>query len=200
MLALRLPELGFESWPIRVGSALGADPSGHRMTEADEDAAKLGPVVRAVVAKTLQLSQRDPDVDDGVSETLRRVLEGRARLRPGEALAPWAIGIARHVAIDMLRSKRRVDKLDPETTLGELADPRPSPEERAIEEDQRDLLKRALATLDEGPRRALELFHGEGASYDEICARLGVPMGTVATWIARGRRALAAALKDRGKR
>lgn len=200
MLALRLPELGFEPWPIRVGSALGAGPSGDRMSEADDATAKLGPVIRAVVAKTLQLPQRAPDVDDGVSETLRRVIEGRARLRPGEALAPWAIGIARHVAIDMLRSRRRIDKLDPETTFGELADPRPSPEDRAIEEDQRGRVKRALATLDEGPRRALELFHGEGASYDEICTRLDIPMGTVATWIARGRKALAAALKDRGNR
>lgn len=40
------------------------------------------------------------------------------------------------------------------------------------------------------------LFHVEGEAYQSISERLGVPIGTVATWLSRGRRALAEALAE----
>jgi RNA polymerase sigma-70 factor (ECF subfamily) len=36
----------------------------------------------------------------------------------------------------------------------------------------------------------------DGLSYQEIAARLDVPLGTVATWVTRGRKAMAEALED----
>jgi RNA polymerase sigma-70 factor (ECF subfamily) len=50
--------------------------------------------------------------------------------------------------------------------------------------------------LPDGPRNALQLFHMEGLSYQEIAGRLEVPLGTVATWVTRGRKAMAEALED----
>lgn len=47
-----------------------------------------------------------------------------------------------------------------------------------------------LAELPETQRQALTLFYLEEKSYDEVAAALDVPMGTVKTWIHRGRRAL----------
>jgi RNA polymerase sigma-70 factor (ECF subfamily) len=41
------------------------------------------------------------------------------------------------------------------------------------------------------------LFHVEGVAYQEISERLGVPIGTIATWLSRGRRSLADALAER---
>jgi RNA polymerase sigma-70 factor (ECF subfamily) len=38
------------------------------------------------------------------------------------------------------------------------------------------------------------MFHVEGEGYQQIADRLGVPIGTVATWLSRGRRSLADAL------
>jgi RNA polymerase sigma factor (sigma-70 family) len=167
------------------------------VSDNEHDAARLGPMVRAVVAKTLQRPMRDADVDDGVNETLRRIVEGRARLRHGEAIAPWAAGIARHVAIDMLRARRR-QGVGTEEVVDEVVDPAPSPEELVIRGDARDRVRQALLSLDEGPRRAIELFHVEGATYEEIAKRLNVPMGTVATWVSRGRKTLVDVLKKRG--
>jgi RNA polymerase sigma-70 factor (ECF subfamily) len=57
-------------------------------------------------------------------------------------------------------------------------------------------VRRVLRGLPEGPRDALSLFHLEGLSYQEVAARLGVPLGTVATWVTRGRKAMAEALED----
>ena len=38
------------------------------------------------------------------------------------------------------------------------------------------------------------MFHMEGLQYQEIAARLGVPLGTVATWVMRARKSVAAAV------
>src|SRR5450631_4363486 len=69
--------------------------------------AELRPHVRAVVAAVLRLGRDHPDVDDCAHEALRRALEGQERLREGEPMRPWVTGIARHVALDALRARKR---------------------------------------------------------------------------------------------
>ena len=165
--------------------------------------AELRPHVRAVVAAVLGLGRDHPDVDDCAHETLRRAIEGRARLRDGEPLRPWVTGIARHVALDALRArKRQRDRLvlpragdesapDP---LERVADDKPDAFQRLVDARRREAVSRALATLPEGQRKALTMFHMEGLQYQEIAARLDVPLGTVATWVMRARKSVAAAV------
>jgi RNA polymerase sigma-70 factor (ECF subfamily) len=115
------------------------------------------------------------------------------------------VGIARHVAIDTLRRKKRdrqwtiADRHDDDSDtplLDRVADPTPGPEERASTTERAVLMEAALARLPAEQKQALMLFHLEGLKYQAIAARLGVPMGTVATWIARGRKAIAEALGE----
>jgi RNA polymerase sigma-70 factor (ECF subfamily) len=47
-------------------------------------------------------------------------------------------------------------------------------------------ITRALAELDEGPRRAIMHAYLDGMSYQEIGAALGIPIGTAKTWVSRG--------------
>jgi RNA polymerase sigma factor (sigma-70 family) len=166
-----------------------------------QEAAALRPVVRGVVACILGERGDHPDVEDCTHEALRRAIEGRARLREGEALRPWLLGIARHVAIDARRRRRRERIGEPafagdevETIVDRLIDPAPMPDERAASTERTRLVARALQGLSEPQREALLMFHVEGEDYQRIAARLGVPLGTVATWLSRGRRALAEAL------
>ena len=70
----------------------------------------------------------------------------------------------------------------------------PGPEGEASIREQLQRLDRALAELDEGPREAIILFHIEQMSYRDIAAALEVPMGTVMTWLHRGRAQLRGAL------
>lgn len=166
-----------------------------------ESYAALRPVLRAVAARTLGCAPGHADVDDVVAETSRRVVEGIGRLREGEPIGPWAVGIAKHVSLDHLRARRREARRrapgDEGAGLVELVDPRPGPERLAMSAERVRALDEALASLDPGPRAALLAFHVEGQSYQDISARLGVPMGTVATWIARSRKALGAKLAER---
>ncbi len=173
-----------------------------------EQVAALAPLVRAVASATLRAAPAHADVKDVVSETLRRAIEGRERLRQGAELRAWVVGIARHVALDVLRARARsVRRATPDgptdsspSPVEAVPDPAPSPLDRVVSAEQAAIVARALQTLPERSREALVLFHVEGLSYAEIAVRLGVPLGTVATWILRARRALADVLAQERER
>jgi len=167
--------------------------------------AALRPLVRAVVASVLREPHDHPDVEDVTQEALRRAMEGRSR--PNGPARPWLLGVARHVALDTIRARRRArarfeDGVPdaPESgrasLIERIADPGSGACDSLLESERRARVLRVLASLPEGPRRALELFHGEGLAYAQIAARLDVPLGTVATWVTRGRKAIAEALSD----
>lgn len=170
-----------------------------------DDTASLRLVVRSVIACVLGVSKDHPDVEDCTHEALSRALEGKDRLRKGEPLQPWVLGIARHVALDALRRRKRQlreqvvesPEADASTAwIERVADPAPGPEERAASAERGRRLQEAMARLPGDQRRALVMFHVDGLGYQEIAKNLGVPLGTVATWISRGRRAIAEALGE----
>jgi RNA polymerase sigma factor (sigma-70 family) len=158
------------------------------------------PLIRAVCAKVLRLPLHDSEVEDCVAETLKRAVEGQARLQPGAALGPWLTGIAKHVAIDRGRSRRReraraVDS-DADEVLADLGDETVNPEQAASQRQTVARLQTAMSQLAEGPKRALLAFHLEGKSYAEIAQELGVSLGTVATWVSRGRSEIAKTMES----
>jgi len=164
------------------------------------------PLIRAVVAAILREGRMHPDVDDCTSEALRRALEGRQRLRAGEPVRPWLLGIARHVALDRVRVRQRdlrrhvqptADGL--ESPVDRVPDSAPGADERLERARRMAAIRGAMDQLPAEHREALELFHVEGLAYREISERLSVPIGTVCTWIARGRRAIAVALGETGE-
>jgi RNA polymerase sigma-70 factor (ECF subfamily) len=169
--------------------------------------AELRPLVRAVVACVLREPPDHADVEDCTSEAMRRALEGQSALRG--PVRPWVLGIARHVALDTLRARQkqrarlasdaasREDAPSSATAiLDRLADPSAGADEQIEHAERAAKVRRVLERLPEGPRSALQAFHMEGLSYQEIAKRLDVPLGTVATWVNRGRKAMADALED----
>ena len=177
--------------------------------ELSAEASALQSVVRALIAHLLRERRDHPDVEDAAAEVFRRALEGRQRLRPGEPVRPWVLGIARHVAIDAVRARGRTaarrapegrdDDGAPRDALDGVPDSAPGPESVTAMTQQSQRIRVAMTRLNAEQRQALLLFHVEGLGYGEIAAELGVPVGTVGTWIARGRRNLAAALEQEVK-
>ncbi len=167
-------------------------------------AGDLRPLVRAVVACVLREHLDHADVEDCTGEALRRAFESEAQARG--PMRPWVLGIALHVASDTLlaRQKQRARNVDvpedaPSSTaavIDRLADPGVGADEQIELAERAARVRRVMQTLPDGPRKALEFFHLEGLPYLEIGERLGVPLGTVATWVTRGRKAMAEALED----
>ncbi len=136
---------------------------------------------------------RPGDVDDVVSETFLTAFRTRARYdRTYDDARPWLLGIATNVLRHHRRSEgRRVTRLRagahaPETEL-DLAESVAAAVDVAAETDR---VARALARLDDRYRDILLLAAGADLTYDEIARALGVPIGTVRSRLARGRRRL----------
>jgi RNA polymerase sigma-70 factor (ECF subfamily) len=174
-----------------------------------EEAAVLEPVVRAVVAAVLREGRKHPDVDDCTNETLRRALEGAARIREGEPVRPWIVGIARHVALDSLRAKKRRRAREAEPApdssgdvaamVDRVADSAPAANEQLAVEQRNRRVRAAIERLAPVMRDALTKFHIEGKSYVQIAEEMNVPLGTVATWVTRGRKTVASELAASGE-
>jgi RNA polymerase sigma-70 factor (ECF subfamily) len=184
-----------------AGSGLLAAPE---LVSLRQQTADLRPVVRAVVACVLRERPDHADVEDCTSEALRRALESTAQARG--PIRPWVLGIARHVALDTLRARqkqraRNVDLAEDAPSsatavVDRLIDPSAGADEQLELAERAARVRRVMAKLPDGPRKALEMFHLEGLAYQEIAVKMKVPLGTVATWVTRGRKAMAEALED----
>jgi len=79
------------------------------------------------------------------------------------------------------------------------ADPAPSPGDAAMQRQMQERVRRALETLPEEQRQALELAYFEGLSHSEIAERTSQPLGTVKTRVRLGMEKLEALLEDLGR-
>jgi RNA polymerase sigma-70 factor, ECF subfamily len=127
---------------------------------------------------------RSTDAEDLAQDTFVRAFVHFERFDPERPVLPWLIAIARRLCLDLLRRRAVAAKI-PAMSVDVV--PMPSPEIEASTREQLRHLDRALADLDEGPREAIILFHIEQMSCRDIAAALEVPMGTVMTWLHRGR-------------
>jgi RNA polymerase sigma-70 factor (ECF subfamily) len=126
-----------------------------------------------------------PDAEDLAQETFVRAFVGRERFDPERPFLPWLLVIARNLCLDRLRERRR--ELGPDGDISTLPDRLPSAEEAAAGRQDLRLLARGMRELPEGQREAVALYHFEGLSYREMARSLDVPVGTVMTWLHRGR-------------
>jgi RNA polymerase sigma-70 factor, ECF subfamily len=135
------------------------------------------------------------DAADAAQETFVRAFTHLERFDRSRPLLPWLFTIARRLCIDHQRARRH--EAPAGDRLVDTASDHAAVDAHVSAREELALLGRALGGLPEGPREAVALFHLHDLSYKEIAEQLEVPMGTVMTWIHRGRDALRAALSDR---
>ncbi len=123
--------------------------------------------------------------EDLVQETFLRVWN-RVHSIDSErgAIGPWLLAIARHRAIDYLRSSAGRDR----NTAVELDETDHAPLYREMEagiliSDQVRRVKAAMEKLAPNHRTVVELAYFEGLSQSEMSAKMGQPLGTIKTWV-----------------
>jgi len=134
------------------------------------------------------------DASDVSQEVFLRAFQRLPSFDATKPLRPWLIAIAHHRCIDEFRRRRRRALFPAALDQPEHA-PLPHPDEAIDSRQQIARIIDALNRLPDNQREALLLFHQDQLSYRDIGGVLGVPLGTVMTWIHRGRRTLRAELE-----
>ena len=106
----------------------------------------------------------------------------------------WLISIARSRGIDRLRSRKirgdREDEAGRELSGSFGFIHKRTGADDAIQSEERNAVRGALAELPEAQRVALALAYFEGLSQSEIAERLGEPLGTIKTRMQLGMKKL----------
>ena len=140
------------------------------------------------------LTRNDHDAQDVMQEAMLRAFRYLGNLR-GEA-KPWLLAIVRNSCFTWLQVNRPVELAGFDDSTAELHPvDESSPEALALRQCDRRMLNEALAALSAQFREALILRELEDLSYKDIARITDVPIGTVMSRLARGRRLLAESLQ-----
>src|SRR6202035_5427514 len=146
------------------------------------------------VWRTLRyLGLPDADAQDGAQQVLCVLARRLDEIAPG-AERPFLFSTAMRVAAGLRRSARRRPE-ETETDLDALAAATPDAEALLDERRAHEVLQRVLAALPVELRLVFVLYELEELTSPEIAGMLGVPVGTVASRLRRGREAFQAIVK-----
>jgi RNA polymerase sigma-70 factor (ECF subfamily) len=143
----------------------------------------LSPTIFGVVRRVVRDGSQAEEVTQEVFVEIWR----QATRFDGErgSVRTWAVTIAHRRAVDRVRSEQ--SHRDRQVTVGATAvDVPSSPEEDAVDAEDRQRARAAMATLPQAQREALELAFYDGLTHVQISEHLGVALGTVKTRIRDG--------------
>lgn len=146
----------------------------------------------AVFQQMLRKTKNDNDAEDLTTEAFVKAFSRLDQYSPEFAFSTWLFRIAANNAIDFIRRKQL--GLDLEDTkpsdissIGQVPDNEPGPEQQLIQEQQTKMLRQLVEKLMPNYRQLIELRYFEDLSYAEISERLGLPIGTVKIRLYRAR-------------
>ena len=166
-----------------------------RVANGDQQAARV--LINRLAPRLLRHVSRmlgdRAEAEDIVQETFLRLWKMAPDWRQGEAqVSTWAFRVAINLTTDRLRARR------PSVDIDAIAAPASDLESavaRLTQADRISALDAALAALPERQRQAVSLRHIEEMSNPEIADIMDIGVEAVESLVARGKRALTAALK-----
>jgi RNA polymerase sigma-70 factor (ECF subfamily) len=160
---------------------------------------------RPVFNLVLRMVRDRSAAEDLTQDALLKVFRSLHTFDPSLRLSAWILRIGHNVAIDHLRRKRHdllpldlADDEGGEPMSARLPAGTPTPEDLATRTSLAAALEAALDRLRPEYRAMLTLRFQEDLDYIEIAQITGRPLGTVKTFIRRGRQALARELAAAG--
>ncbi|WP_207457424.1 sigma-70 family RNA polymerase sigma factor [Azospirillum sp. SYSU D00513] len=171
-------------------SALDEDELGRALQRcAGGDRAALRKIYEGEAGRMLGVAQRmlrrPALAEEAVHDTFLQVWRHAASFDPARGSARgWLFAILRHRALNILRGEVRTDLVDDFEPMGLLSE-EDKPDAMIMRLSENGRLRRCLEKLDPARRDAIVLAYGNGLSHGELAGRIGVPLGTVKSWIRR---------------
>lgn len=123
------------------------------------------------------------DVEDLTARTFEKAWRARHGYRRDLAgFATWLLTIARHVAIDDLRARRRYEPLDVAAAPPSWDD---TPEQQAVQQSEAERLAALLATLSPRERELIAMKYGAEMTNRAIARATGLSESNVGTILHR---------------
>jgi RNA polymerase sigma-70 factor (ECF subfamily) len=133
---------------------------------------------------------------DLTQETFLKALKGLSGFKPEAAMGPWLVAIARNCFLDHVRRNAPEVK---NGTSDAFEDDGAGAEDPALLRLASDTgIMEALQHVPSPLREALILRHIDDLSYEQIAEALEAPLGTIKTWLHRGRTSLRNLLEKGG--
>jgi RNA polymerase sigma-70 factor (ECF subfamily) len=143
----------------------------------------------------LRLLRERSDAEDALQEVYATIWR-KAGQYDASIASPisWLAMIAHNKAVDRLREGGTRPSV-PIEFAEEMADDRASAHAAAELDGDRRRLDACLGELDDRRRNLIRTAFFDGATYEELAARSGTPLGTVKSWIRRGLQQLRSCLE-----
>jgi RNA polymerase sigma-70 factor (ECF subfamily) len=133
------------------------------------------------------LMRNKRDAEDAVQEACLRAFRFFPGFRGGDARA-WLMKIVRNTCYTQMRASRPMqDSMEFDENVAPPDHNARNPEQVMLQNDNGDLLRKALEELPVNFREVVILRELEGMSYKEIAEITGMPTGTVMSSLSRAR-------------
>ncbi len=178
-----------------IERCLAGDSSGFNYLQK-----KYKSIVTSLVRKMLK---NEEDVEDLVQDTFIKAYNALKSFQFNYSFAAWLYRIASNGCIDFLRKKKyQVVSLNvkyndsSEEEEMDIYDDSYMPDIKILNEEKRKILNEAFEKLPENYKKILKLRHEEDLDYNEISAKLELPLGTVKAHLFRARKLMYDHLKN----
>jgi RNA polymerase sigma-70 factor (ECF subfamily) len=142
-----------------------------------------------ILDRALQFLDDPRDAEEALQDILMYVYEGLKDFRGECEMKTWIHRMTTNHCLNVKKRPRpaeeSVNEIDEETEVAELAK---SPEDEYLGTLGEAEVRTAISRLPDKQAEAVTLFCLEGMSYSEIAEIMGIPIGSVATCVSRGRR------------
>jgi RNA polymerase sigma-70 factor (ECF subfamily) len=181
------------------------EPDARLMLRVREgDSASFGLLLerhRAPVIRFLyRMVQNQAVAEELAQEAFLRVYRARARYEPTARFTTWLFRIAMHLALNSLRDQRSwkyqesLDEEAEDTASRQLADRRPTIEQKLLDRARLDEVRRAVAGLPDKQRAAVLMHKYEEMEYSQIAQVLECSESAVKSLLFRAYETLRARL------
>ena len=155
---------------------------------------------RLVFRVAYRMTGNEHDADDVVQETFLRAYKQLGRFEERANFGTWLHRIAVNCALDLLRSRGRLDRHyggDPEEAemMGAISSSDPQQDRLLLSAELRDQVTAAMEKLSGNERTAFVLRHFEGMPVEEISKTLGIQVNAAKHTIFRAVRKLRESLE-----
>ena len=144
------------------------------------------PFVYTIVIRIVKNSH---DAEEVVQDTFLNAYRGLTQLEDTTKFKSWLGEIAQNCGRNWLR-KQRGDTVSIDEVSEQMLQTADSFDERLIQQEQRELIRRTMETLPQKDREIAHAYYLEGASYDELTSAHGLSYNAIAFRLSRAKRQL----------